>query len=311
MDTITERTNDPNSPFIDTSLVTKSHNVIKKYTLFILAQYNTTISKVTSSELLHIFVNFKTKRTKKTLKYSTIKNILNLICFYRKDLIPFKQTYCRNYRTYNIGVELAPEDEELIKQTIMYFISILSPAKSIECITALAVALTMATNLRISELQQLTFAHIFQILNKQPVDIRIKKKKSSIKITANMDFLLAISKILEPVYKNDNQKLLLNRVSNSSINNTFKQYFLQLKYPKVIFKPKYKKNANLLYKNVQFNVPTLGIQIIRKINTTILIQNGSLELARVFNRHTRTTVTQTYYNTKNFQHVLFNSAYID
>ena len=165
--------------------------------------------------------------------------------------------------------------------------------------TSLSVVLTLCTNLRSSELKQLTYSHVRNILNRQSVPIRIKKKFKPTFILANIDMLQGFNdKIVEFAKLHGGEKELLIQSTTSSINKHFRTacYNLAVK-------------QNIIKEGDEFI--HLGVQAIRKINTTALIESGSLKLAQLFNRHNNSQTTDLYYNTGNYMSSKMNSLYKD
>ena len=77
----------------------------------------------------------------------------------------------------------------------------------------------------------------------------------------------------------------LIKISSVSINKLFRKKLMEFSA-----KSNIKININMKY----------GMQSIRKVNTTILISEDSVELAQLFNRHIKTDTTLQYYDNKTY-----------
>lgn len=219
------------------------------------------------------------------LAYGSIKCIFYTMMKYRrhdwdiKEMKKWKNSFWIKTNHFTLMVDHYSADmESSIKDMIEYFVSyffgVATTISRSYYYTSLAVCITLATNLRISEIKQLTKKHIRQILNDEHLTIRIKKKKKSIQIMANKTLIREILSRLD----NFSELEMLVPISKSSINYIIRQNV---------------HNSNVIGQKI-------GIQSIRKVNTTIIIGNIDLETAQYFNRHTNRNITFDHYNTKTY-----------
>lgn len=279
--------------YIDTSKNTPSQEKGVEYIKKILFLYNENIDSVTVPKFFEILTNYKTKNDN-LLTYGSIKYILSIMCKYRSDFKTHESYKTERFKLWNerntITVEKYTKDEEqLIKNAIFYFINQFISDKNFTSnyYTGIAVLVALATNFRISEIKQITLNHLYKLQNDETINIKIKKKSKSMHIIVNKKLLNFLINKLES--DNFGKFDYIVTISKTMINKNLKQYV----------QSNYQKNINI------------GIQSIRKINTTQLIENGSLELASVFNRHTSKQVTNQYYNTQNYVESFVNKIFKD
>lgn len=180
---------------------------------------------------------------------------------------------------------------DAVKQAALWYVDLLrqtQPSSSdngdVHHCMAIVVVLTIATNLRMNELRQLTVQHLRDILDDKLVCIKIKKRNKSLRIIPNRRLLLFYLKHIENYNKLHNTKTIINYTS-CYLNSIFRSKVLSL-------------NTSLAaLHNVKF-----GVQSLRKLNTTLLLGNFSNpKLVSYFNRH-RSYETTKYYST------LYNAA---
>lgn len=180
---------------------------------------------------------------------------------------------------------------------------------------ALTVVCVLATNMRISEVGQLTWRQIQSIINKNPINIRVKKRIQTIKVVGNIPLLRKFLPILKQIELlrnfyatesvfgyNRNKLFLINRIQSnkvllhtaSTINARFRDAYDAL------------LRTYHIVKREQCTI--LGVQAIRKINTTILVQHNNYNAAKMFNRHSNARITN-YYNTRNFYSSKMNTIF--
>lgn len=278
--------------FLDIREPTKSQLAGLRYVSKILSSHNTTIDNVTIDKLLYIIQNYKVLITNNGLSPGSIKYILSVMYKYRPELKEtdeakkFSSIFKRN-QVFDNNNMLSGNEEIAIKASILYFTNLFVTNINDNALyyTSLAIQLVLCTNLRSSEIQQLTMYHLQQLVKNQTIAIRIKKKLKPIHIISNQEMLKATIAILSERVVNIHELLL--KVSKVCINATFKAHTDLPKSSRI------------------------GIQAIRKINTTILIKHGSLELASVFNRHTSKEMTDKYYNTKSYVEPFINNIYMN
>ncbi|UBZ25544.1 VLF-1 [Crangon crangon nudivirus] len=261
--------------------------------------------KLETIDIHTLFKHLRAYRTQKQLKhlsYGSIKYIFSIIDRVRPDIKKHAQfkilrnKLWRDWNTTAASVEIyTPLEEAAIRKTIEYFITqfvALSNNKvqhrhKVLYETGLAILLTLSTNLRISELLQLTYDHLAALVRGLTINIRIKKRLAPVHILVNRNMLQSIIKSLDSGGSGTQHVLSL---SAGTINQCIRHHILS-------------------HLDISTSTRTFGIQAIRKINTTILIESGSIELAQVFNRHRSSTTTNTYYNTKNYFSRMLNNVY--
>lgn len=272
--------NDTEECFIDTSFATQSHHQGLKYIKKILKKYNETVDSITLDKLYFILNNFKTKYNK-PLSYGSSKFIVSILTKTKngwgdENFIEFKQKLKND--KYKVEVNpLTPQDEQAIKDACISALSIFTSNHSNKTLheTSLMVLLVLCTNFRISEVKQLTFNHLISLLNNETISIRIKKKLKPVSCIVNKEILGNIIETLKLQNRNVDNKILLGR-SKVILNKTFKSLC--------------KCNHDV----------KLGVQALRKVNTTQIIRHSTLEVAQIFNRHTNSQVTDKYYNTQSY-----------
>lgn len=279
--------------YIDTSKSTPSQEKGVEYIKKILFLYNENIDTVTVLKFFEILSNYKTKNDN-LLTYGSIKYILSVMCKYRPEFKNHESYKIEKFRLWTernkITIEKYTKTEErLIKNAIIYFINQFISDKNFTSnyYTGIAVLIALATNFRISEIKQLTLNHLYKLQNDETINIKIKKKTKSMHIIVNKKLLNFLVNKLESDKFSKFDYIVT--ISKTMINKNLKKYV----------QTNYQKNINI------------GIQSIRKINTTLLIENGSLELASVFNRHTSKQVTDQYYNTQNYVETYVNKIFKD
>lgn len=273
--------------------VTEETNAQKKglkYLRKILQTHNLNVDTIDANTFFNFLETYEVRNCSSgkdhTLAYGSIKYLICIMCKHRPsirmgDVVTFKkrrkQLWQERRATDYFHPTLKQEDAiiDCIHQAIELF---LENTSGLDYTVGLAVALTIATNLRSSELQQLSYNNLEQMLAGQTIPIRIKKKSRPLHILVNREMMKGILRRLMSTQHNNNERIL--KYSSVSINRRFRAMVIQ-------HEPSTK------------HLP-LGIQAIRKINTTILIEHGSIDLARVFNRHNSRQTTAQYYNTQNY-----------
>lgn len=273
--------NNENECFIDTSLNSVSHQKGLYYIEKILNKYNVTIDDITLDKLFFILSDFKTKY-KKPLSYGSCKFIISILTKTKngwgdQNFIEFKRRI--KHDKYKVESDpLTREVELAIRQACKEAVAIFTSnhSNSILYETSLMILLVLCTNFRISEVKQLTFNHLHSLMNSETISIRIKKK-------------------LKPVHCIVNKELLGNIISTLNIQLRIKNAnTCLLKHSTVILNKTFKRLCDC-EKNVR-----LGVQAIRKVNTTEIIKHTNLDVAQVFNRHTNSLITDKYYNTQSY-----------
>ncbi|QLI62416.1 VLF-1 [Dikerogammarus haemobaphes nudivirus] len=268
--------------FKDLSLPTKSHEKGLIYVKNILKIYNENVETITLENLYKILTTFKTKYGT-NLSYGSIKFIVSVITKFRNgwnDKILYKNfkraLWEKRFETET--VKITKTEEDAIQHGIDVAIQNFNANHKTKSLyeTGLMVLIVLTTNFRSSEIQQLKLFHLHQLLKGESISIRVKKKIKPIYCIVNKDLLL---KIITLVTKQERYKSLTSNLftlSKVTLNKTFK------------------KLCNLP------QTSRIGVQGLRKVITTNIINNTSLEVAQTFNRHNNKSVTDQYYNTQSY-----------
>ncbi|UBZ25632.1 VLF-1 [Carcinus maenas nudivirus] len=262
--------------FIDTTVKSKNHNNTVKYiNKKILTDGS--INTIGIEEFGEVLKNYRTKYNTK-LSYGSIKCLFYTMQKERSDwnINAMKKVKNSFWTKSNSSANLYDlETTNKIKDMILYCIKNLFDQKldKLENYVAMAVLLTVATNLRISEIKQLKKKHLIQIVNGEMINIKIKKKFKGIHLLSH---IWLIKKILSLITAESNEYTLVP-LSHNFINRKIRQFTADID-----------------------PLTKLGIQAIRKVNTTLLIEHCDIETAQIFNRHTKSDTTQKYYNNKTY-----------
>lgn len=173
--------------------------------------------------------------------------------------------------------------------------------------TIIAVAIVTCTNIRISELMQLTVLNLYEIFGGQVIAIKFKKKFTSRTIEKmeplfsniynlvlyavgtilvmdqklrETDFLQFVANPNDEIFSK--QKLI--NTSQDTINKSLKQFYALV--------------------NEKKNEIALGLKIIRTLNTTTLLKYERPEVVAIFNRHNDPSTAFQYYNTPDTEGVM-------
>lgn len=256
----------------------KSYTKAKLFLLKILE--NNTIT--TKDEIVKKIKNYKTKEGK-NLSTNTLKLLIYTANkYFKKKFLLYSDFNLNNCVNTNIAYYyIKPEIEHLIRTTVTFFCNYLqyTKYKTVKSDTALSVALSICTNLRMAELIQLSVEHLQDIARGKNIAIKIKKKQTSSIILTNkllylhfLPFFLKLANSTERVIKS----------SKSSINATFREKLISFDINNVL-----EGSKNLF-----------GIQSVRRINTTeLLTYNLNPKLVQLFNRHKNVSTCLQNYNT--------------
>lgn len=134
--------------------------------------------------------------------------------------------------------------------------------------------ITLCTNLRLGEILQLRLADMENIMNGRPVSLKIKKRKSVVTVVP----ILVIYKKFYKFLTGDLKSLdsLVVKYSQSYINTELRKTL---------------KNFGAS------DVDKLGVQSLRKFNTSKLLQQTTVQNVANFNRHRNVDTTLRFYNT--------------
>lgn len=261
--------------FKDTSVTTPSHKNTIKYIKNSILNDDDDIKTITIQEFRGRINDYRTKSNKK-LSYGSVKCLFYTMQKERfnswnvKEMKRAKNTFWTGDETINM---LNNENNKKLNKAILYFVSeyFKNKLNFTDSQVAITILLTLATNFRMAELLQLKKKHLGQMMREEVITIHIKKKKKCIKVLSQNWIIESILLKIE----NENDDYDLIQLSRSVINK------------------KIKEKSGITGVNV-------GIQSIRKLNTTNLLEHGNIGLAQQFNRHTRPEITHKYYNNKTY-----------
>ena len=264
--------------FIDTTISTATHCKILTY---IKKHITANVDIVTIPEFSQLISQYKTTKTGKSFAYGSVKSLFYTMMKHRQgdwNLMEMKTAknkfWTKTHPTDNL---YSQEKETQILDMILYYMQhLVSPMFNKEHPgildnVSLAIAITVATNLRISEIKQLTLSHLHHMMRDEVVNIRTKKRSKGVVILAHK---WLIEKIITLLITHAESALIIT-ISTSCLNKHIK---LKLADPTTV----------------------CGIQGIRKVNTTQLIKDGTITLAQTFNRHSNASTTQKYYNNQTY-----------
>lgn len=273
--------NDSECCFLNLNFISESHAKGLNYVKKILSNYNETIESLTLEKLQYILSTFKTKFGT-VLSYGSTKFILSIITKAKNgwdDVEQYRKfkRYLWERRNVIETVKLTKLEEDAIKNAISKALDIFIANHSNKTLyeTALMVLVVMVTNFRSSELQQLKYIHLLKLLRGETISIRVKKKLKPVSCIINKNLLMKIVTTLNKHSRYTLQDLLFTR-SKVTLNKTFKEL---CELP---------------------STSKLGVQALRKVNTTTIIKHTSIEVAQTFNRHNDKQTTDQYYNTKSY-----------
>lgn len=281
--------NGATSPFIDTSLETVAFQRGLKYVSKLISPKN--IEAITAEELTYILTNKRTKQNE-PLASNSIAYILSII----KQKNPAIKLTKKDLPQYSKSQTLNLLEENIITKAIFKSIKYLKQISTetnyiqhrIWYNTGIAVLLATSVCLRSSELVQLTFRNYLQILNRQPVPIRVKKRAKSPILLGNQ-FLLQ-------TYLPYVKKIVEYEQNISSGNNKL------ISVSVVTFNKCFKSTVESIAKDENVKaITTFGMQSIRRVTATIILrETGDATLAQRFMRHDNNETTIKYYNTGNY-----------
>lgn len=239
----------------------------------LLRKYGYDIETLTESQVLKLVQ--KMRQSNKSDSY--ISTVITTIRHLRKDLNVNGQQFSlkRNNTRKIMSKALIDAIKNLIIDSVEFIKNGTITETNIEADVYLAVVLVFLTNLRINEVLQLTRQNLTDIYENRQVNIKIKKRSKPMQIL-KLDLLF---KNLYPQLLRfaDNYQRFdrLIKSDPSNMNKLIKQ--------KII--------GETGEENKQ-----MGLKIIRIFNTTQMINDGEVDLARVFNRHRDVQTTVENYN---------------
>lgn len=249
-------------PYRDPNEKTKSaENGIKfARKIFIEAGESNPIEELKNIDFIYIFSKLKLRYKMSTLLvvYNLIAKWVNPVISEVYDLLELKKEAIPSHKI------LSSNDIIAISKVIKYYFTDKSP-------TGMAVAIAVSSNLRSSEIAQLTVKNLKEILDDAIVTIRIKKRLSAIRIEAIKSI---VKTIMDQVQGNaTNEKVI--KCSVSVINENIKKKFIEF--------------------GGTAGTP-VGIQLIRSFNTSILFKYLQPDEMAKFNRHQNINTSSNYYN---------------
>lgn len=266
--------------YIDQTEKSPNHFKTLKYITKVLSRTNDDINTITIETFADRIRNYKTSNGT-ILSYGSIKCLFYTMQRERSDwdfatMKLVKNTFWNQEKPasnlYNTEIT------NKIINMIMYFIEGLfnGTLNNTKHQVARAILITLATNLRMAEILQLKKRHLRQLINNEIITIHIKKKVKGVRVLVHNWLLKPLLDMISKDTDDDDCKIV--NVTRSVINKMIKENTVGI------------EDVNV----------KLGIQSIRKINTTLIIEHGDITLAQEFNRHTRSEVTQQYYNNKTY-----------
>lgn len=285
--------NNPNPVlYIDRTKISQSAQKSDRYLKKLLNLKEYSEFQKNRDETLGLFEEFA-----KTLSHNTIK-LLHTVLF--KNVPQFDPPI----RLYDISIFRTPpppfylqhpEIDELLTTLVENYHKMLCNVpqkKSGQYETAIAVWFTMCSNLRNHELAQVTFRQIKKILNRQPVQIKTKRRITSVTIAIIKPlFDLHFERVRQYITRYYHGKgvnfwdLKLVNISDTVINANIRSALYALAQERNIQLPEKK---------------TYGIQSIRRLNTTLLSSKLSEYDVMQFNRHQSSSVSRLHYNTMSY-----------
>lgn len=266
--------------------IIKSSNksfIVKKSHEALLRKYNIDISKVTNDEFISLLPTLKDKLSDSYIStiISTIKLLNPDFTLTAKELKLQRRTKLKT--TCNNNPQLKEAIESLIRTSIDFIVSNNFINVSKTTIDAkIAIVTTFVTNLRAQEIKQLTISDLESIAAKQPVYIKIKKRNIPLKIVSFGQLYDLYWRNIQSTAQTRNKLFNINddkliNVSIVAINTYIREYLI-----------------------VKTGViSTYGLQILRKFNTTNLIELNEVVAAQALNRHKDIETTLEHYNDTN------------
>ncbi len=274
--------------YVDRSVKTKTHESTMRYIRHWILKPTDDANTITIGAFADRLRRYRTRERNEKLSYGSVKCLFYTMQKERGDtwdieeMKRVKNTFWVSKRSAFDALRSSDNNLYGTEMTAKISTMILYFASNLFCNTffnakliavARAVVLTLATNLRASELLQLRKKHLQQMVDGEVVNIRTKKRIKGIRFLSQ-DWL--ILKLLLQI-RDEPSDFVLVPVSKSFINKCIRAQIPDI--PKGV---------------------KCGIHSIRKVNTTLLIEHGDLSLAQLFNRHSKSEVTGQYYNNRTY-----------
>lgn len=157
--------------------------------------------------------------------------------------------------------------------------------------TCLVALISLLTTMRTSEILQLKYENLKEILDQKMASIIIKGGNESRFIPLNE----ILTNLIHIIFKNKNNVKSFLENSNNKMNETRCDRF-KIDYIITSSESYLKKKIKELAALSSLFIPILGFKPFRKLTSTILINNGGLNIASALNNHSDISTTQEYYN---------------
>lgn len=173
------------------------------------------------------------------------------------------------------------------------------------------IALVFLTALRSNEVTNLTIHDLYLIKSQQPVYVKIKKRKSPTIIGIIPDFFEVIYPLLIYILAEAYDQIRpSDKLTIRFATKNDKQTFLLAPHESTLRDNRlfscHKSTLNKEIKDIYIKVngtehsnDPIGVQCVRKLILTELINVGDPEIAAIFTRHQKSSTTTTYYNYPN------------
>lgn len=274
------------SCFIDSSVKSKNHNNTIKYICkCILANDVELVNTISIEDFTTAIKRYKTS-SGKSLSYGSIKCLYYTMMNERQDwdtklAKKSKNEFFSKSDSFSLYDSITSGK---IMDSILIFVKYVLDLPGYEdtmVFVGRAIIIVLATNLRMAEVKQIQVRHLYMILKNETINIKFKKRLKGVRLLAHNWLIRGLVDTLPKEYNQDD---LVVKVAKSTINRYLKDCI---------------------------NVPkdlSLGIQAIRKVNTTLLLEYCNLETAQTFNRHTRAETTDKYYNNRTYIGPMINKT---
>lgn len=269
-------TNSSTTPYANSKKISKNTLLLRQSHIYTIQNYGYDPKTMTKEEFKEFCTRIKADRN---IKDSYLATIITTIRAINPTInISAKQL---NLKRKNIPQILKLQEtsaiESLITNSIEYIRSGIYNESKLNSETKLAIIMTFMTNLRISELLQLTIQDLNRIKNQERITIKVKRQFEPVSI-------IKFGKLFDDIYPSiikyinyRNSQFNSNKlisISSSAINANIKR----------ILSPSMRDHIKI------------GLRLIRIYTTTKLIDNNNIGLSQIINRHANQNVTLDNYN---------------
>lgn len=157
--------------------------------------------------------------------------------------------------------------------------------------SCLVVIISLATTMRLDEILQMKLRNLKEILEQKMTSISPKGNGQNRFIPLNTILIYLVNTVLN----NRNKVESYLRQSNSKLDSKREDKFI-VEYVITSSASYLKKKIKELAALASLHIPVLGFKPFRKLTTTVLIDNGGLNIASALNNHKDISTTQEYYN---------------